>query len=150
MAGLVPPNQACTWVPALPQPTLGAGGVHSVTMSTHIAASPAKCLQVTLDSVNYPKWNKFVREVEINKAAPSSVLDGLDASLRFLADARAETGKMLLPGADATFKAYIDPNSDWVNKVHLVVTELKEIEHEGRKGFRVAWAQRGVSNGFPL
>jgi len=145
MAGVVPSNQACAWVPALPQPTLGNGGVYSVTMSTHIAASPATCLQVTLEAANYPKWNKFVREVVINKAAPSSSLRDLDPALGFLAGTGTQADKMLLPGTETTFKAYVDQNSDSVNNTHLVVTELKEFEHEGRKGFRVAWAQKGRS-----
>ena len=145
MAGEVPLNQQGTWVsPTLPGPTVGSGGVATVVFSTQIAASPARCLEVALDSARYPAWNKFIRKAIIEEEADPAVVDTLDASLKFLGEGGVRDS-LLLPGTRACFMSYMDPDSDSCNKVHLVVTVLKEITHEGRKGFRVAWAMQGVS-----
>ncbi|KAH7021502.1 uncharacterized protein B0I36DRAFT_435293 [Microdochium trichocladiopsis] len=137
MAGEVPRNQDCTFVAPLAQPTRGAGGVSSLIFSTHIAASPEKCLEIVLDSSAYPTWNKLVRQATVEKQSPATATD-LGDSLGFL----LASGKqdMLLPGADFVFNAYLDPDSDSFRSTRLEVTVLKEIVHEGRKGFRVSWA----------
>lgn len=146
MAGEVALDQQGTWVsPALPSPTIGGGGVATVVFSTRIAASPARCLEVALDSARYPAWNRFIRKAVIEEAADPAVVDNLDASLKFLGEGGVREG-LLLPGTRTCFMSYMDPHSDSCNEVHLVVTVLKDITHEGRKGFRVAWAMQGVSS----
>ncbi|KXJ96252.1 hypothetical protein Micbo1qcDRAFT_231319 [Microdochium bolleyi] len=144
MAGEVPFGQETAWVTPLPSPTVGGGGVSSITFSTHIAASPARCLEVALDPARYPEWNKFCRSAVIEKPAPASAIEGLDASLAFLTkgDGVAKEGLLLL-GTEFCFKVYLDEDSENGRDTHLVVTVLEEIVHEGRKGFRVAWATRG-------
>ncbi|KAJ1330837.1 hypothetical protein MN608_04293 [Microdochium nivale] len=144
MAGEVPLNQQGAWVAPLPTTTIGSGGVSSIVFSTHIAASPARCLEVALDTARYPAWNRFTRSVVIEKPAPAAAAAGLDPSLGFLtAHEGGARDDLLLPGTEFCFKVYLDENSDKSSDTHLVVTVLKPIVHEGRKGFRVAWAIKG-------
>ncbi|KAH7020718.1 uncharacterized protein B0I36DRAFT_387587 [Microdochium trichocladiopsis] len=115
MAGEVPFNQQGAWVsPALPGPTVGGGGVATVVFSTQIAASPARCLEVGLDSARYPAWNKFIRNAIIEESANPAVVDTLDVSLKFLGEGggnwlqNAERTQDFIESADGTGTDYFN------------------------------------------
>jgi hypothetical protein len=140
MAGEIPLNQQCTFVRPLAQPTLGDSGVASIIYSTHIAAPPLQCLQLVLDGSNYHKWNKFVPRVVMQQhfTSDTATLPSSLSHLAFQAD-------QLLPGTEFCFEVHMDLENESSRLTHLVGSVLQEIEHDGRKGLRVAWRSQGVS-----
>ncbi|KAH8662213.1 hypothetical protein BX600DRAFT_437622 [Xylariales sp. PMI_506] len=146
MTTSIPLNQAPKFVAPLPQPTLGAGGSSTVTFSSTIAASPATCLEILLDSVSYATWNKWIPRVVVHEEAPTAAAAAasepgkeIPRSLAHLASKKGQ----LLPGAQFCFEVRMNPDSASVTKTELVTTVLEEFERDGRKGLRVAWKTRG-------
>ncbi|KAH6630394.1 hypothetical protein B0J18DRAFT_463260 [Chaetomium sp. MPI-SDFR-AT-0129] len=52
--------------PALPTPTHGSGGTFSVSCTALIEATPEECLNVIVNSLDYPAWNRFCRTCTID------------------------------------------------------------------------------------
>lgn len=138
MASRVPPNQAPAFVAPIPTPTLGDGGSASIVFSTTIAASPAKCLEILLDPETYPTWNKWIPRVVVTSASPASE-SSIPPSLAHIAAKEVR----LLPNAKFYFEVHMNPESASFRKTELELSVLEEFEHEGKRGFRVAWKSQG-------
>lgn len=149
----IPLGQAPTFAAeTIPTPKYGPGGSSTAIFSTAIAAPPAACLMVVLDTSTYPSWNKWIPRAVVETPAPASALDEVPAALAPHLNAAADDktrGRLLLLGARFYFEVHMDPHSASSRTTHLEVTQLEEFVRggeggeEGRKGLRVAWKTRG-------
>ncbi|KAK5660693.1 hypothetical protein OQA88_12057 [Cercophora sp. LCS_1] len=135
MASVVPPNTPPTGsLPPIATPTHGAPTIGSFTIATssHIDASPLRCVEAILDAASYPKWNTFCRSCKIisQPTTPQThtSLPSGDEYLRL--------------GTRFTFDVHLDPSSPpgtTGRPQSMEVTILEPIDEPSRKGWRVAW-----------
>ncbi|KAH6656544.1 hypothetical protein BKA67DRAFT_552289 [Truncatella angustata] len=136
MAAQIAPNQAPTFVAAIPTPTLGEGGSASVAFSTTIAASPTRCLEILLDPSTYPTWNRWIPRVDVVSASTAS-----EAAVPELLAHVTRKPNQLLPGTQFDFEVHMSASN--IRKTELELSVLEEFERNGRKGLRVCWKTRG-------
>ncbi|KAK8016166.1 hypothetical protein PG993_014355 [Apiospora rasikravindrae] len=145
----IPLGQAPTFAAeTIPTPTYGPGGSSTAIFSTTIAAPPATCLAVILDTSTYPSWGKWIPCAVVETPAPASALDEVPAALA--AQLPADRSGLLLLGAKFYFEVHMDPDSASSRKTYLEVTRLEEFvrdeggkEKKKKKGIRVAWKTQG-------
>ncbi|KAK8075039.1 hypothetical protein PG997_009702 [Apiospora hydei] len=148
----IPLGQAPTFAAeTIPTPTYGPGGSSTAIFSTTIAAPPATCLAVALDTSTYPSWGQWIPRAVVETPAPASALDAVPAALApMLPTDKDKRAGLLLLGAQFYFEVHMDPDSASSRKTYLEVTRLEEFVRDAdgggggeKKGIRVAWKTQG-------
>jgi hypothetical protein len=155
LAAIPPNSRPFTVCPPLPTPTHGPGGIVSFGCSDHVAASPATCLEICLDTAHYPVWNRFttVATIDLHPNPPRPIPSAI---AHLGAPERAPT--CLLLGTLFSCEVHMDLKPESTGRwTQLEITHLEDIndpprsqggaggtEYKGRKGFRVAWRGRGM------
>ncbi len=165
MTEKIGPDQEPRWADSpLPTPTYGLGGRATVICSTAaIAAPPAACLAIVLDTATYPSWNRFIPRATVRSPASSSPASpapatsaedagAVPASLRARLEG-IDPGRLLLRGTEFRFEVHMDPDNSArprIQNTDLVVSRLEEFGGGGgggdggrRRGLRVVWKTAG-------
>ncbi|KAF2186181.1 hypothetical protein K469DRAFT_542118, partial [Zopfia rhizophila CBS 207.26] len=125
----------------IPVPSYGPGGSFSISCSTIINAAPLTCLEIVLDTSNYPSWNRFCRRVTIDHT-PSATLNS-DSPLEL--SQLMQRPNYIFPGLKFSFEVYSNPDGDAKPRQQpLEATVLQRITEDGRTGYRVAWKMLGM------
>lgn len=146
MAESIPPNQEPKWADSpLASPTYRAGGKATIICSAAIAAPPAMCLEITLDPVTYPSWNKFVPRVTVQSSPPPPPPESTPSAVAQLLKESPDR-QLLLLGTRFREEVHLRPDSasgQRIQNTDLEISALEEFERGGAKGLRVAWKMQG-------
>ncbi|KAK4124825.1 hypothetical protein N657DRAFT_670712 [Parathielavia appendiculata] len=133
--------------PGLPTPSYGEGGTFSIQCSSRIAATPRDCLDVIINTTDYPTWNRFCRKCTIDSQPNDACTEPHNLTLEL--------------GTQFTFDVHLnlDEHDGTPGRpTALEVSVLEPIDEEDdpedddaaaadvgrrRKGWRIAWRQRG-------
>ena len=142
MSASIPPDQRpATTTSALPTPTFGPGGGHSITCSTTIRAPLAIVLAALVDTASYPTWNAFCPRVAID-AQPTPFASEPPPSLLAALPLLVDQPSTLRLGTGCTFDVHFQPGQatrSATASVRVSVLEEFRREDDGRRGVRLAW-----------